>query len=137
MLNGEKYKERIEELDYKFALCEGEIEDCARTDCKNCKFNKNGSCGKEKIKWLLEEYKEPILNKEEKIIIKDIIKAFEPFGKKLSYISKEQWYGHGNCYYLDFKYENDNFGTLAFDGNDLFKGMKEDKAYTLEGLGLC
>lgn len=138
MLNAEKYKERIEELEYKFALCGDELKRCRSIRCDNCDFNKfdGKPCNLRKIEWLMEEYKEPLLTEEEKIIIKDIIKAFEPFGKKLSYICKEQWYCHGKCCYLNFKYGNDNFGTLAFDGNDLFKGMKEDKAYTLEELGL-
>lgn len=133
MLNGEKYKERIEELDYKFALCEGEIEDCARTDCKNCKFNKNGSCGKEKIKWLLEEYKEPILDDIEKEYLSAVIK---PFKNRVKSINK-------------VVYHNDlAFIRLTFDENDyvylphfrlksgMYKGMKNNKNYTLEELGL-
>ena len=44
MLKAEKYKERIKELDYNFALCEGGIEDCQSADCENCKFVENSGC---------------------------------------------------------------------------------------------
>ena len=137
MLNIEKYKERIKQLDYDFALCEGELEDCQRADCEKCKFvGGNMGCCKNKVKWLLEEYKEPILTDEEKIIIKDIIKAFEPFGKELSFITKKRWQSGNRCY-LKFEYENDNFGTLTFITDKSFKGMGINQGYTLEELGLC
>ena len=36
----------------------------------------------------------------------------------------------------NFKYGYDNFGTLTFNQDKLFKGMEINKAYTLGGLGL-
>lgn len=136
MLNGEKYQERIKELNYKFSLYHDELKECENHYCYSCKFNENGSCTARKIEWLLEEYKEPILTDEEKTIIKDIIKAFEPFGEKSSYITKKERYGNTREHYLFFKYKKDSFCTLSFYEDELFKGMEIDKTYTLEELGL-
>ena len=91
---------------------------------------------KKKIEWLLQEYKEPILNDKEKVIIKDIIKAFEPFGNKLSYIAKKECYGNTWKHYLVFRYKNDSLCTLDFNNDELFEGMESDVDYTLEELGL-
>ena len=93
-----------------------------------------------KIKWLLEEYKEPIkpiLTEKEKIIINNILKAFEPFGAEVQCIAK---YRHGDeptDYYLNFNYKNfDELDTFTFNGDELFVGMEVDELYTLEELGL-
>lgn len=94
------------------------------------------ACELDAFNWLLQEYKESILTDEEKIIIKDIIKVLEPFGKELSYISKNSYGGDLHTCYLYFKYEGDNSGTPTFDEKVLFKGMKLNKKYTLEELGL-
>lgn len=133
MLNAEKFLEEIKDLDYNFALKENKILKCdSSISCSDCAFQ--GSCWLNRTKWLLEEYKEPILNDKDKIIIKDIIKAFEPFGKELSYITKERW--NENCCYLIFKYGDDNSGTLTFNSDKLFVGMELDKDYTPEELDL-
>ena len=139
MLNAKKFKKEIESFNYMFAVVENKVVGCANIDtCENCEFK--ARCGGGKIKWLLEEYKESILTDEEKTIIKDIIKAFEPFGKELSYITKERWNYDEKCCYLNFKYGDDNFGTLNFNSDELFKGMKISgvyrNVYTPEELGL-
>lgn len=139
MKNFEKYKERIKQLDYNFALCAGELEDCQRADCEKCKFvGGNMGCCKNKVKWLLEEYKEPILTEKEKIIIEDIIKAVKHFGAEVQCIAKYRQGDEPTDYYLNFSYKNstDDFDTLPFNGNELFVGMKVDELYTLEELGL-
>lgn len=139
MLNAEKYKERIKELNYRFALCNGEIKPCEDMNCYKCAFYASPrSCMENMNKWLLEECEEPLLTEKEKIIIKDIIKAFEPFGAEVQCIAK---YRHGDeptDYYLNFNYKNhdDELDTFTFNGNELFVGMEVDELYTLEELGL-
>lgn len=121
MKNIEKYEEEI-----KNKIKENGTFDCAIKGLRGHVCDEDfccTNCGLKSLDWLLEEYEEPtILTKKEKIIIKDIIKGFEPFGKKLSYITKERW-SYGKCY-LNFKYGNDNFGTLIFKQDELFKGME-------------
>lgn len=136
MLNTEKYKERIEELEYKFALCGDELKRCRSIRCDNCDFNKfdGKPCNLRKIEWLMEEYKEPILTDKEKTIIRNIIKAFEPFKKDLERITK---IGLPDTCYLVFDCSDDSYTTPCFNNNELFKGMEIYKAYSLEELGLC
>ena len=84
-----------------------------------------------------QEYKKPILNEKEKIIIKNIIKAFEPFGAEVKCIAKYRWSDEPTDYYLNFNYKNfDELDTFTFNGNELFVGMKVDELYSLEELGL-
>lgn len=134
MLNIEKYEE-----DIKKQLATGRDIPCIIRELKDGDCNEDQNCqvcSIEMLKWLSQEYKEPILTDEEKVIIKNILKAFEPFGKELSYITKEHWDYGENCY-LNFKYGDDSFGTLTFNQDKLFKGMEIDKHYVLGDLKLC
>ena len=138
MLNIEKYKDEIlkeykDNLDIIDAISDS-------TSLGNALFSiydrRNNGKELDIIEWLTSEYKEPILTDEEKIIIKDIIKVFEPFGKELSYISKTSWCRDSGKCYLYFKYEDDSSGIPSINSNELFVGMELDKSYTLEELGL-
>lgn len=133
MLNVEKYKDEIlKYAGYQHSLmCLIYENIMKKNDCTGC----CSKCKRETIKWLTSEYEEPILTEEEKVIIKNIIEAFEPFGKEVSYITKENWYCGENCY-LNFKYGDDNYSTLNFNQDKLFKGMELDKRYTLKELRL-
>ena len=135
MLNIEKYENELRKYGVYFGLTkEGNPVDCKDIHCIDCAFSKG--CTIKRMNWLLEEYKEPILTDEEKIIIKDIIKAFEPFGKELKYITKYSWDIEPKVYYLNFEYNGDDFDTFNFSSDGLFKGMELDKRYTLEELNL-
>ena len=135
MKNIEKYKDEIKRKINEKSTLDCAIADLRGNACDECFRCTN--CGLKSLDWLLEEYEEPsILTNKEKIIIKNILKAFEPFGKEVSYITKENWDYGENCCFLNFKYGDDNFGTLTFNQNKLFKGMEINKCYTLGGLGL-
>lgn len=140
MKNIEKYQDGIRsELEKATSYERGKMTiGCATKKSRegNCndEFDCNTCCLKS-FNWLLEEYEEPILTEEEKVIIKNILKAFEPFGKELSYITKDHWNCNESCF-LNFKYRNDTFGTLTFNSDKLFKGMEINKRYTPEDLGL-
>lgn len=147
MMNIEKhYKEILKNKD-SFAVNEqtGKVSRCSKIICENCKFYYANSCyeydncEEAKLSWLFEENEESnsILTEEEKVIIKNIIKAFEPFGKKLSYIAKKECYSNTQKHYLAFRYKNDSLCTLDFNNDELFEGMESDVDYTLEELGLC
>lgn len=134
MLNIEKYKDKIKaeiEKDETLGCVVNKLMGNTCDDYPKCK-----DCYLKVLDWLLQECKEPILTDEEKIIIKNIIKAFEPFGKEVSYITKERWDYGENCCFLNFKYGDDIFGTLTFNQDKLFKGMEINKPYVLGSLGL-
>lgn len=135
MLNIEKYKDEIKAELEKDSTLGCVVNKLMGNTCDD--YPKCNDCYLKVLDWLLEEYKGPsILTNKEKIIIKNILKAFKPFGKEVSYITKEYWdYGENRCF-LSFKYGDDIFGTLTFNSDKLFVGMKLDKAYVLEELGL-
>lgn len=133
MLKIEKYKDEIKaelEKDKTLGCVVNKLMGNTCDDYPKCNV-----CYLKVLDWLSEEYKEPILTEEEKVIIKNILKTFEPFGKELSYITKNHWNCDESCF-LNFKYGNDSLGTLAFNSGKLFKGMEINKRYTLRGLGL-
>lgn len=144
MINGEKYKKEIKELNYDFALINNELKNCTEVGfgCCGCQFNYGSlGCKQNVIGWLLKEYKEPIkpiLTEKEKIIINNILKAVEPFGAEVQCIAKYRQGDEPTDYYLNFSYKNstDSFDTFTFNGNELFIGMEVDELYTLKDLGL-
>lgn len=134
MLNIEKYKDKIKAEIEKDKTLGCVVNKLMGNTCDD--YPKCNHCYLKVLDWLLQEYKEPILTDEEKVIIKNIIEAFEPFGKEVSYITKKLWDYGENCCFLNFKYGDDNFVTLTFNQDELFEGMESDVDYTLEDLGL-
>lgn len=141
MKNIEKYQDGIRsELEKATSYERGKMTiGCATKKSRegNCndEFDCNTCCLKS-FNWLLEEYEPSILTDEEKIIIKNILNSFEPFGKEVSYITKERWDYGKNCCFLNFHYGDEGVGTLSFNADELFKGMEINKACTPEELGL-
>ena len=87
-----------------------------------------------------EEYKEPVLDEEEKKYLSAVIK---PFRKKVKYIKKvDTCWGSGKNYeYLSGELCNkddvvDTFALPYFPKGNMYKGMETNKKYTLEELGL-
>ena len=140
MLNIEKYKDEIIE-EYqnlmKTTAIDGDgnrMNKAIRTIAyKHCRKILLGASNP--FKWLCEEYKEPILDDVEREYLSAVIK---PFRKKVKYIVKigriinpiEQYIEIVlfDSSVMKFPYFNTNTG--------MYKGMKEDKLYSLEELGL-
>ena len=87
-----------------------------------------------------EEYKEPILDEEEKKYLSAVIK---PFRDRVIYIKKIDMYLGCNEYYEYILGELDNkddviyaFTLPYFPKGNMYKGMETNKKYTLEELGL-
>ena len=88
-----------------------------------------------------EEYKEPILDKEEKKYLSAVIK---PFRDRVIYIKKiYMYFGYKKDYEYIFgelgcnEYDVvDTFALPYFPKGNMYKGMETDKKYTLEELGL-
>ena len=87
-----------------------------------------------------EEYKEPILDEEEKKYLSAVIK---PFRDRVIYIKKIDIYLGCNKYdeYILGELDNkddviDTFALPYFPKGNMYKGMETNKKYTLDELGL-
>lgn len=84
--------------------------------------------------WLEEEYKHPILDETEKAYLSAVIK---PFRKDVKYIVKFKRYSDKKEYiYMTMKKDDDYCTLPVFEEGIMYKGMKMNKCYTLEELGL-
>lgn len=90
-------------------------------------------CLSESLEWLNQEYKDPILDDVERKYLSAVIK---PFRKKISCIRKRKDLTKGKKYIQIELCDGDTmyFPYLANDA--MYKGMKLDRNYTLEELGL-
>ena len=128
MLNIEKYKDNIlnaAQTDITCCVIDLFHNGVCPHDCKDCK--------KAAMEWLLEEYKEPILDDAEKEYLSAVIK---PFRKKISCIRKTKDPRKCENYIKIECCDGDlmHFPNLSNDA--MYKGMKLDRKYTLEELGL-
>ena len=128
MLNIEKYKDDILNADQSDITCcvidlfhNGVCPD----NCKDCK--------KAAMKWLLEEYKEPVLDDVEREFLSATIK---PFRKMIAYIVKDQDYDDGKQCIRIILQNGEGMRFPYFDDDTMYKGMKENKKYSLEELDL-
>lgn len=135
MLNGEKYKDELENLENRSLVCFIAKEKVGlRCDVGYCL-----KCEKEAFKWILEEYKEPILTDKEKEILKNISRRFDNIGHHIITIKKKKCFVDNGS--LIFKVKVDAVHH-TYSESDLFyldkkfKGMELEKEYTLEELGL-
>lgn len=132
MLNIEKYAEELKDIGSRFALTrEGKPIECYEFSCKDCAFG--SYCEIERMKWLLEEYEEPILTEEGKEFLKQLIAPFISNEFVCICINKE-------LQTLRIDYET---GWVSYSKKvlrekwDLFKNLDYEFHYTSEELGLC
>lgn len=88
------------------------------------------------LEWMLQPYKEPILNKAERECLSAVIK---PYKNKVTFIAKSKDLYEAK-YFISIVVKG-NYGREAihlpwFKENTMYKGMKIGKEYTLEELGL-
>ena len=136
MLNIEKYKERIKELDYSFALCKGEIKDCQIVDCVSCEFGETSGCTAKKVKWLLEKYEEPLLTDEGIKFLKEHIKQS---GAIAVYIRITKKVANYYDYRLEIHLETGLISIPFVEKSNLyemFKNVEIGQDYLPEELGL-
>lgn len=130
MRNIEKYKDRVESninvcglyLEIYKIKNEKYLHDC----CNNC-----DKCYDDCIRWLAEEFKEPVLDEIERKYLSDVIK---PFVHDVRYVVKRL---NGSGYYIAIVVNKFDVMNLPyFPNNTMYKGMKVDRRYTLKELGL-
>lgn len=130
MRNIEKYKNKIERAidvcelyQYVYNIRSGKY---AKDCCNVC-----DRCYDDCIRWLAEEFKEPVLDEVERKYLSDVIK---PFVHNVTYIVKRL---SGNGYYIAIIVNKFDVMNLPyFPNNTMYKGMKVDRRYTLKELGL-
>ena len=130
MRNIEKYKDKIENNINVCGLYQ-EIYNIkhgkyAHDCCDSC-----DECYDDCIRWLAEEYKEPVLDEVERKYLSDVIK---PFGHRVSHIVKRL---NGSGYYIAIILNNFDVMNLPyFTRNTMYKGMTVGREYKLKELGL-
>lgn len=139
MKNIEKFEKEISQL-----VNEGDEIECAIATAagireeKPCYYQDCEVCNKKCLEWMYSEYKDPILNDNEKDIIKSMCDAIHKFGCTVNYVIKHD----NDCEsYIRIKVSNIVSGQLEtiyspYFTNDNFKGMETGKKYTLEELGI-
>lgn len=85
------------------------------------------------LSWLEEEYEPTILTEKESAYLSSVIK---PFRKRIKYIRKIDHNSVNNDQFICIVLENDRCGLPNFKKGTMYKGMEEDRDYTLEELGL-
>ena len=88
MTNFEKYKDDLMKIEGEFAVdkyTRGIVKCNSNIECEDCLLN-SGCSEKDKMKWLYEEYKKPILSDDELELIKALNKAM---GKEYKYIARD------------------------------------------------
>lgn len=125
MKNIEKYKNEIINASHANLTCDVNV-DILNLPCNSC----CKECKKSVVKWLLEEYKETILNEAEKNYLSAVI---EPFRDKVKYISKI-----GTEQFISIVTKDGNNCCLPYftDEKKKYEGMVSYREYKLEELGL-
>lgn len=90
-------------------------------------------CLGESLEWLNQEYKDPILDDVERKYLSAVIK---PFRKKISYIRKSKDVSNGKKYIKIELCDGDTMYFPYLANDEMYKGMKLDRNYTLEELEL-
>ena len=128
MLNIEKYKDNIlnaAQSDITCCVIDLFHNGVCPDNCKDCK--------KAAMKWLLEEYKEPILDDAERKYLTAVIK---PFREKIEYIRKNKS-AYKDKQFISIGFYDDDYMYFPYlDDDTMYKGMKENKKYSLEELDL-
>ena len=138
MLNIEKYKDEIIE-EYQNLIKTTDIDGDGNRMNKAIKTIAYKHCRKillgasNPFKWLCEEYKAPILDDVEREYLSAVIK---PFRKKISYIRKRKDLTKGKKYIQIELCDGDTMYFPYLANDEMYKGMKLDRNYTLEELGL-
>ena len=105
-----------------------------RTGCDDCPKGRNcRECCLKNLEWLNAEYKDPLLDDVERQHLSAVIK---PFRKKISCIRKSKDSRKGKNYIKIEFCDGDSMFFPNLSNDAMYKGMKLDRNYTLEELGL-
>ena len=130
MKNIEKYRDKL--LD-RVNVCSwydyfNSDDDCVQ-DCK--------SCEERFVKWLFEDSEKPVLDEKERNYLSEVIR---PFRKSAIGVCKH-FFAEDNKQFISISVRNDSgfseyINLPNFNSDTMYKGMKAEKWYTLQELGL-
>ena len=134
MLNKEKYSKEIVELSVNneiIALKDNKPISCPEIKCDDCGRNSKSGCSRHILtEWANSECKEDILTEKEKADLSSVIK---PFRNEVLDIQKKSTY----CEWILIIMKNHERICLPFfEEGTMYKGMEENRRYTIEELGL-
>ena len=134
MLNKEKYSKEIVELSVNneiIALKDNKPISCPEIKCDDCGRNSKSGCSRHILtEWANSECKEDILTEKEKAYLSSVIK---PFRNEVLDIQKKSTY----CEWILIIMKNHERICLPFfEEGTMYKGMEENRRYTIEELGL-
>ena len=136
MLNKEKYAKEIVELAVNneiIALKDNKPISCPEIKCNDCGRNSKSGCSRHILtEWANSEYKEPILDNSEKRYLRGVIR---PFKTMVLFIKKTC--NCGGFKWIEIAVKGNRTIVLpGFKNDEMYKGMKLEKEYTIEELGL-
>ena len=136
--NLQHYKEDLKEIvKFNFDNPRGVIKKIRETFGYQIKVEIGGCATDEILEWMSLPYKEPILNDKEREYLSAVIK---PYKNKVIGILKINDFYESNFQYIRIMVKIhvgiENINLPWFEGNTMYKGMKANKEYTLEELGL-
>lgn len=130
MKNIEKYRDKL--LD-RVNVCSwydyfNSDDDCVQ-DCK--------ACDERFVKWLFEDSEKPVLDEKERKYLSEVI---SPFRKIVIGVCKH-FFAEDNKQFISISVRNDSgfseyINLPNFNSDTMYKGMKAEKRYALEELGL-
>ena len=88
------------------------------------------------LDWMAKPYQNTILGKEEKEYLSAVIKPFKNYVTGIAKIKDDYMTGK---HYIQIRVKKDTQEYINipwFEGNTMYKGMKENKLYTIKELGL-
>lgn len=133
MKNIEKYEKELRKYGTYFAVTKkGVPVNCEGCECDECLFA-DKDCTIKKMEWLLEEYKEPILDDIEKEYLSALIK---PFRKRIESIKKTAYPSNSAFISIEMDKREHVFLPVFELNSGMYQGMKNNKEYTPEELGL-
>ena len=130
MLNAEKFRDEIFDNDNNL-ICD-KLRDVFFREAKENQFKSLGKV----VRWLLSEYKEPILDEVEREYLSAVCKPY-----KVVTIHKKNT-GSGESQWLEIFVDNDYWNGYQvirlpyFKANTMYQGMKPKKEYTPQELGI-
>ena len=127
MLNIEKYKDEILEELKKWSFNKALDEVYRKHTGDICSINEVI------LDWLCSEYKEPILDEEEKKYLSAVI---EPFRDRIDWIEKVRSINTTECINITYDDTEYEIPFPQFEKGTMYKGMELNREYTLEELGL-
>lgn len=141
MLNKEKYAKEIVEIAINngtIALKDNKPISCIKIKCIDCEQNVPGcGCSMKKLtEWANSEYKEQILDEAEKEYLSSVIKPFRKFVVYMEKIKYIDGWEKIIFFSLNLKSWECMTNLPPFQSGTRFKGMKLNRQYKLEELGL-